>query len=97
MAQLLVILGLIIAIFIVSYVLTKFDQRNIKSEKVVDNTVMIQIQSLYKVYPASRTWLIKNGKKINEAEIILSNIDIPFDATGMDLKTAPFKYVVVIR
>jgi thioredoxin reductase len=60
--------------------------------------VMITIDSIAKIKTKSREFLMMDsGANLTkkEADAILDNLSVPFDASNMDLANAPFKYTVV--
>ena len=54
--------------------------------------IMITIKSLDRVKGKTKQWLLIQGLSKAQVDIILSDINIPFDASEMDLLTAPFEY-----
>lgn len=58
----------------------------------VEKCNIMRITSIERVKVKTRVWLLTNGKSKQEADDILNNLSRPFDATGMDHASAPFKY-----
>lgn len=62
---------------------------------VKSETLMITIDSIAKIKTKSREFLMDSDLTKKEADAILDNLNVPFDASNMDLTNAPFKYTVV--
>ena len=59
---------------------------------IADKAVLILIESLSRIKTKTRAWFMENGKTKVEADEIMADISKPFDAKGMDLESAPFKF-----
>jgi len=72
------------------------EEEVVEEEVVVEESaperIMITINSLNRIKGKTRQWLMDQGLSKEDADAILEDISKPFDATDMDLLSAPFEY-----